>query len=1330
MKQLLVLLLCGTMLSTFSQKTEYKKMIHDNRYNFYDVVKKAENHFKTHDKNAKGSGYKKFMRWATANEYKYYPSGDRSKEDPLLLKHAYQKFLASSGTTQRRAALPSIGWQEIGPRDIDSITGHYSIGLGRVIDVKTVTQDTIFLSSEAGGLWKSTDSGQNWSPKSDNLIASGADAIAYSPFNHSKMYMDVQNPSNYYSYGVYRSDDGGETWYESNFNPTNVGFGGLGDDFSIFKIEPHPTINNFLVIGTNRGIYISDDDLQTWTRIQSVFDGADYAEITTIAFHPTDPNTFYVMDNERWSADKSKIFITHDLGQTWTTSNQIVDNNGDPNTAKGKLDVSSQCPNCVYFATGQGVWKSTDQGQNFTFLSKPNMSFSGFSVSNNNANNMIYGYLDVVATQDEAQTWQQVTHWSLGNGNGTGSTFEEKLRSATDYVHADLHPAKFENGHFYIGTDGWMCKSADGTSWEIISYGTGIRENYRLGVGQNNMDAVTVGSQDNGTSLHTDHGWVEITGGDGMEGVIHPLNEKAFIASYQNGSRFRSFNEDVTRDVTTPPVGDNAYWTAPMAYDPNDHMTVYDFRLGVWKSTDFGSNWTQLNSNLFGSGYWDAIFLAEIAQNNSQIIYVSNRGVLKKSVDGGITFTDVSGLPNLYIKDIAIAPHDDDMVFVTYGNYDHATDKVYMSTDGGNTWQNITYNLNNIPAHSIVMDHTSNHYIYVGTELGIFYKLPSDTTWQVLDNNLPKVSVYEMEIQEASNYLYATTWGRGLWRVKIPGRENYPEIQKVSISTPPTLSFPKEGMAQNVTAKINYTGTLSSVVIKYSVNNQNLDQTISMSQSSGEWISDTHLPNVAVGDKVYFKVIANGSNSDITESYTYMYDVKPFEYCDASGDNSTYNLHLENVNISDTSGQVMLDNTTGMAEYTYYDTPVTELIADATYNITLLASNSWSNNDHLAWIDFNNDAEFTEDEKVMFSIDVGETTTVQFTVPANAVQNEIVRMRTRIAYHSDGDYPCGQTMGEVEDYAIRIIADTIPPVPDTTSLSGITAECEVATITPPTATDNVDGQITATTTTNFPINTQETTVVTWTFTDTSGNFSTQTQNIIIDDISNPVPDVNSLTDVIAECEVSTLSAPTATDNCAGSIVATSDANLPITTQGTTVVTWTYDDGNGNTIQQTQNIIITPIDNSVIQNENVLIANAIGYDYQWGECSNGFEAIIGENSQSFTATENGLYAVQISNGQCDVTSDCFTVSTLSTNNNLLSNNIKVFPNPTSSIINVQFKLLSKNTKLSIYDINGKLLIKQILYKINNKINIQNLSQGLYILKIEKEDKSLFTKIIKK
>jgi gliding motility-associated-like protein len=131
----------------------------------------------------------------------------------------------------------------------------------------------------------------------------------------------------------------------------------------------------------------------------------------------------------------------------------------------------------------------------------------------------------------------------------------------------------------------------------------------------------------------------------------------------------------------------------------------------------------------------------------------------------------------------------------------------------------------------------------------------------------------------------------------------------------------------------------------------------------------------------------------------------------------------------------------------------------------------------------------------------------------------------------------------------------------------------VDSLTAPTATDNCAGSITGTTTTVLPITAQGTTQVTWTYEDANGNTSTQTQNVVIDDVTPPLADVADLDDVTVQCSVDSLTAPTATDNCSGSITGTTTTVLPITAQGTTVVTWTYIDVEGNSTTQTQTIVI-------------------------------------------------------------------------------------------------------------------------------------------------------------
>jgi|GEM_PF-3029083 len=188
---------------------------------------------------------------------------------------------------------------------------------------------------------------------------------------------------------------------------------------------------------------------------------------------------------------------------------------------------------------------------------------------------------------------------------------------------------------------------------------------------------------------------------------------------------------------------------------------------------------------------------------------------------------------------------------------------------------------------------------------------------------------------------------------------------------------------------------------------------------------------------------------------------------------------------------------------------------------------------------------------------MGEAITISYTAGSNPIRDDVTITSNAANLSAES--------------VTNNVIDSEAPVADVASLSEISAECEVTSLTAPTAIDNCAGVITGTQNATLPITVS--TTITWTYDDGNGNKTTQEQGVVIDDVTAPVADVTTLEDVTADSEVTSLTAPTATDNCAGTINGTHDATLPITEQGTTGVIWTYDDGNGNTSTQTQNIVL-------------------------------------------------------------------------------------------------------------------------------------------------------------
>ena len=201
-----------------------------------------------------------------------------------------------------------------------------------------------------------------------------------------------------------------------------------------------------------------------------------------------------------------------------------------------------------------------------------------------------------------------------------------------------------------------------------------------------------------------------------MEGIIHPLNDDWMIGSFQFGGKRRTKDGGITQDGINP-SGLDGDWVAPLLYDPNNQMKIFAMDDIVYSSDDFGSTWTELGTPNFSGN----ISKAAIAENNSNILVVSNYQAIEKSINGGYTYTNIKGsLPNQFITDIAFDPNDDNVIVVTYGNYNYDNNKVFITTDQGGSWQNITYNLGNMPVRSVVIDHTDASTIYLGTEIGVY----------------------------------------------------------------------------------------------------------------------------------------------------------------------------------------------------------------------------------------------------------------------------------------------------------------------------------------------------------------------------------------------------------------------------------------------------------------------------------------------------------------------------------------------------------------------------------------------------------------------------------
>ncbi|MCR9172211.1 MAG: HYR domain-containing protein [bacterium] len=252
-------------------------------------------------------------------------------------------------------------------------------------------------------------------------------------------------------------------------------------------------------------------------------------------------------------------------------------------------------------------------------------------------------------------------------------------------------------------------------------------------------------------------------------------------------------------------------------------------------------------------------------------------------------------------------------------------------------------------------------------------------------------------------------------------------------------------------------------------------------------------------------------------------------------------------------------------------------------------SQNWSaTNDYVAFIPVfggNTDNCGVDSETIDISsftcADLGATVPVTMTVTDNSGNTGTCTSQVTVLDTIAPTFTCPADIVQDQDAGVCSASVTVPNIVTSDNCGG---EIITWTITTPISTYSNIGQIGLQ---GIPVGL---TTVDVTVTDPSGNASNCSFTITVNDTVAPTQPV--LADSIAECSV-TLTAPTTTDNCNGTITGTTTDPTTISTQGTTVVTWTFDDGSGNITTATQNVIINDAIAPTASDLDTVFAECIG-----------------------------------------------------------------------------------------------------------------------------------------
>ncbi|WP_114777544.1 VPS10 domain-containing protein [Botryobacter ruber] len=727
--------------------------------NFYEIKQEFESYWQDREVE-KGKGYKQFRRWEWYWQQRVSPGG--TFPDPALLYNEWQQFQrAEERLALRRTTVAN--WAPLGPANSEG--GYGGIGRINCIAFHPTDTSTFWIGTAGGGLWKTSNGGASWTTSTDDLPVLGVTSIVIDHTNPNIIYIatgDGINNNN--SEGVMKSTDGGVTWTK-----TQLSFN-YEEKVRISTLAMHRVNTKVLLAATNRGIFKTTDGGASWKMVRE-------GVYSDLKFNLGDPSIVYACSR---SSD-SQVFISTDIGDSWEQTSTFTGVNrvaiavtpADPDL------IQAVCSNSSNSGFG-GIYTSTNSGVTFELaydksgINLLHSSYNGvgaggqgwydlaIAISPTNPKLLFVGGINTWKSADGGKSWELATMW-----------WADSRTANVAVVHADKHFLMFhplDKTALFECNDGGIYKSTNnGLTWQDLSNDLQITQFYRVGVSAGNSALLLAGAQDNGTKLRNGIGWRDVTGGDGTNCLIDYSDEKIMYSSYQNGGIYRTkdaFATPPTFISNNIPGNPRGAWVTPFILDPVKPNILYAGFKDVYKSNDRGDTWKAISNSLST----DNLTYLAVAPLNTDIIYTGTSGGINtkskvfKTENGGDKWTDITGsLPvtAANISNLSVNPLNPEHVVVTFSGFS-AGNKVYSSEDGGKTWQNISGALPNIPVNCSVFRDAASNEVYIGTDLGVFFK-DSTSEWQPFNNGLPNVVVTDLKIHFAENKILAATFGRGIW---------------------------------------------------------------------------------------------------------------------------------------------------------------------------------------------------------------------------------------------------------------------------------------------------------------------------------------------------------------------------------------------------------------------------------------------------------------------------------------------------------------------------------------------------------------------------------------
>ena len=728
--------------------------------------------------------------------------------------------------------LDGLDWRLVGP-----FRGGRSIAV-----VGHPTEDlTFYFGACAGGVWRTRDAGQSWFNISDGYFTSSpVGALAIADSNHSRIYAatgestirgDVTLGD-----GMYRSDDGGDSWRHI----------GLADTRHISQVRVDPRNEDVLYVGAlghafgdheARGVYRSKDGGESWENVLYVDDKTGVSDLTMNVHNPLELYAgFWEMRRYPWALSSGGpgggLFKTIDGGDTWI---DLTKNPGMPKGLLGRIGVivSPAKPNRVWAlieCEESGLYRSDDAGATWRLINP-----------DANLRQRPWYYMHIYADPVDPDT-VYVLNLQMWKSIDGGETF-----SNIPTPHGDNHGLWIDpknTDRMIEGNDGGACVSFDGgRTWSTVDnqptaqfyhVTTDTRFPYRIYGAQQDNTTITVPSFSFRNSITADDSY-PIGGGESGYIAVRPDNpDIVYAGSFITRMTRYDHSSQQAVEITVWPEDYVGYgseemkyrfqWTFPIVLSPHDPDIIYTGGQYIFKSTNGGDSWDPISPDLtradpetlkpsggpitkdnIGTEIYATVFAIAESPVTPGIIWAgSDDGLVHVTRDNGenwtnITPKDIDEWPLISI--IEPSPHDEATAYMAVTRYklDDNTPYFYRTHDYGQTWERITTGIPEDDFSRVIReDPKRKGLLYAGTESGVYVSWNDGDNWHRIQGNLPIVPIHDLTIKDDD--LILGTHGRAFWSLDDlgpvrdwePSRENdksalFPPKPAYRMKTPRSL---------------------------------------------------------------------------------------------------------------------------------------------------------------------------------------------------------------------------------------------------------------------------------------------------------------------------------------------------------------------------------------------------------------------------------------------------------------------------------------------------------------------------------------------------------------